>query len=81
MEFYTSVQVLIEFLDILALKLYVCFLNESYAVEKWGTHIYIRKLKHVQSIPEKFCEIPCIYHIDRSCQPRIQIFPKESEYS
>lgn len=48
----------------LALELYVCFLNESYAVEKWGTQIFIRKLKHVQPIPEKFYEIPCIYHID-----------------
>ena len=49
---------------------------------KMGDTIFIRQmLKHVQSIPEKFCETPCIYHIDRSCQPRIQIFPKESEYS
>ena len=81
MEYFTYVQILKEFLDMLALKLYVCFLSESYAVEN-GTQIFIREmLKHVQSIPEKFCEIPCIYHIDRSCQPRIQIFPKESEYS
>ena len=36
-------------------------------------------IKHVQSIPEKFYEIPCIYHIDWNRQPRIQIFPKESE--
>ena len=35
-EYFTYVQISKEFLDALALKLYVCFLSESYAVENGG---------------------------------------------